>query len=400
MESTSLKRALSLPVLTFYGLGTVVGAGIYVLVGRVAAVAGMAAPLAFVLAAIVAAFTGLSYAELSSRLPKSAGEAAYVAEAFGSSWLSALTGYAVVLTGIVSAAAIANGFVGYARLFLALPHAVLLVGVVLALGAIAAWGIELAAGTAVAITVVELLGLAIVVGIAGDSLANLPEQAGKLWPGLSGDGWRAMGSAAVLAFYAFVGFEDMVNVAEEVKDPSRNMPRAISIVLVVVTVLYVLVALVAVLSLPLETLSRSEAPLADIVTQRSARGRTVVGALSMVAVINGALVQIVMASRVLYGMGKGGTAPRLLAAVHPARKTPLAATALSTGAVLCLALGVPIEPLARATSLIMLCVFALVNACALRLRRRPGAGIARYPAWVPALGLATCAAMLGAQILG
>ena len=396
-QAARLRRALTLPVLTLYGLGTIVGAGIYALVGKVASEAGTAAPVSFALAALVAAFTGLSYGELSARLPQSAGEASYVSAAWGQRSLSQLVGYAVVFTGLVSAAAIANGFVGYARLFVDAPASLLVGGQVVALGLIAAAGIELSAGLAVLVTCIELGGLLIVLAVAGDSLAALPARAAELWP--SQQAWSGVSAGAFLAFYAFVGFEDMVNMAEEVQDAPRAMPRAIVLSLSVATLLYVLIALVAVLGLPLQTLRNSDAPLAALVSARSTLGPSAIGLISMVAVVNGALVQLIMASRVLYGMGASGAAPGWLAHISHRTQTPLRATALVTATVLLLALAFPIVPLAKATSFIILTVFVLVNASLLKLKRADGPPPpVSYPTWVPFIGLLSCLAVLVSQL--
>ena len=183
MSEPTLKRSVRLPLLTLYGLGTILGAGIYVLIGEVAASAGTAAPSAFVLASVIAGFTALSYAELASRVPKSAGEAAYVDVAFQRHLLSRAVGWAVIITGIVSAATMSRGFVGYLNVFLDLPTPLVIVGVVCALGALAGWGISQSLFAAASITVLEIGGLVFVVAVAGDSFAALP----TAWPTLLPD---------------------------------------------------------------------------------------------------------------------------------------------------------------------------------------------------------------------
>ena len=235
-----LKRSLSLPLITFYGLGTIIGAGIYVLIGEVAGRAGMYAPFAFLLAAVVAAFSAFAYAELSARYPLSAGEAIYVKEAFHRRWLTIATGWSVVLIGTVSAAALANGFIGYLRLFVRLPNWLAISLLVVGLGLLAAWGISQSVWVATIITLVELGGLLIVLFVARDGLAVLPQRWGELIPPPTADVWTGIALGGFLAFYAFIGFEDMVNVAEEVKNPRRNLPLAIILALCVSTLLYML----------------------------------------------------------------------------------------------------------------------------------------------------------------
>ena len=395
-----LKRSLSLPLITFYGLGTIIGAGIYVLIGEVAGRAGMYAPFAFLLAAVVAAFSAFAYAELSARYPLSAGEAIYVKEAFHRRWLTIATGWSVVLIGTVSAAALANGFIGYLGLFVRLPDWLAISLLVVGLGLLAAWGISQSVWVATIITLVELGGLLIVLFVARDGLAVLPQRWGELIPPPTADVWTGIALGGFLAFYAFIGFEDMVNVAEEVKNPRRNLPLAIILALCVSTLLYMLVALTAVLALPIETLSQSTAPLATIIEYHGQRSPVSIGLISLVAVINGALIQIIMASRVMYGMARQNVAPQFFGNVNPFTRTPVRATIATTITVLVLALWLPLVTLAQITSFITLAVFALVNLALWRLKiitPKP-ADVVCYPLWVPVIGLFLCLSFMIAQL--
>jgi len=316
-NNVELKRSLTLPLITFYGLGTILGAGVYVLIGKITARAGLYTPVAFLFAALIAAFSAFSYAELSSRFPKSAGEAVYVQEGFHWRWLTTLVGYMVVLTGIVSAAAIANGFIGYLHLFVSISDHLAITLLVLGLGGLAIWGIIESVIIATIITLFEVGGLIFVLAIAGHSLQSLPDRWAELVPTLDGHVWGGILVGAFLAFYAFIGFEDMVNVAEEVKNPSRNLPIAILLALGISTILYILVSLVAVLALPVNELASSNAPLALIVQKTSHFSPTIIGIISLVAVVNGALVQIIMASRVMFGMAQQGNGPQHFAKINP-----------------------------------------------------------------------------------
>lgn len=400
-EPVQLKRSLSLPLITFYGIGTIVGAGIYVLIGEVAGRAGMYAPIAFALAALIAGFSAFSYAELSARHPRSAGEAVYVDEAFHRPLLSALTGWAVVLIGIVSAATIANGFVGYLDLFVQVPGKLAISGLVIALGLLAIWGISQSVWIATAITVLELMGLLMVLFLAGDSLAALPQRWSELIPPLGPTPWIGIVFGAFLAFYAFIGFEDMVNVAEEVKNPQRNLPLAIILALFITTGIYILVALAAVLGLSPEVLSQSKAPLATLIEKAGGHSPVSIGFISLIAVVNGALIQIIMASRVVYGMAQQHVAPATFAVVNPKTRTPIRATMLIMFAVLMLALWLPLVKLATITSFITLTVFALINLSLWRLKTRTPhpTGVLRNPLWVPVTGFILCAGFLLLQIL-
>jgi len=396
-----LKRALNLALLTFYGLGTILGAGIYVLVGKVAGIAGLYTPVAFLLAAAVAAVTAFSYAELASRLPKSAGEAVYVQEGFGLRSLSSAVGLLLVLAGVVSSATLAKGFFGYFQVFFELPEWLVITLLVAALGGLATWGIAESAIAATVATLIEIGGLLLIIAVSADSLATLPARLPELLPPFESAAWVGIAAGAFLAFYAFIGFEDMVNVAEEVKDPQRTLPRAIILAMATSTALYLLVATAAVLALPLTELASTDAPLALMFERATGQAPLAIVAISLFAVVNGALVQIIMGARVLYGMSETGWLPRWFGRVHARRRTPHHATAFVTAAVLILALWLPLVTLAKATSFTILIVFALIHAALLRIKRRgPAApGVRTYPAWIPATGCALTLAMLAFQTL-
>lgn len=400
-EQPSLKRALSLPMLVFYGLGTTIGAGIYALTGEIAGVAGYLAPLSFVIAAVMVGFTALSFAEMSARFPRAAGSALYVREGFSSRTLSTLVGLLVVLSGLTSSAALVNGFSGYFNQFFAVPHQVVVVGITLLLGALAAWGIRESVSVAALITLIEIGGLLLVIGVNLESLEKIP----SVWeqvvssPELK---WGSIYFGAILAFYAFIGFEDMVVVAEEVKEAERNLPRGILLTLGITTLLYVSLLLVAVTAMKPEELAASQAPLAALYSRGTGGEATILGLIGMFAIINGALIQIIMASRLLYGLASSGQLPRILARVNARTRTPLLATLLVTLVVLSLALAGDLGPLAAATSLMMLSVFALVNLSLLRVKRRqprPPA-IRTYPAWVPAIGFLISAGFVVTELAG
>ena len=387
-EPNPLKRSLSLPLLTFYGLGTILGAGIYVLVGKVAAHAGPYVPVAFLVAGLLALFSALSYAELAARYPKSGGAAVYVQAGFHHQPLSLFVGFLLILTGMVSSAALVNGFVGYLHVFTDTPAWLVIMLLVLGMGALAAWGIAESVAAAALITVIELGGLIFILVITGNHFADLPARFAEFVPPADLHVWNGIFLGAFLAFYAFIGFEDMVNVAEETKEPIRNVPFAILLALGIATLLYILVALAAVLALPASELARTEAPFALLYTQATGKAPTVISLLSLFAVVNGALIQIIMASRVLYGMSREGWLHVALGRVHPKRRTPLLATALVTLSVLVLALWLPLVTLAKATSFITLVAFSFINLALLRIKHRDPrpAGMRIYPVWVPWAG--------------
>lgn len=396
----ALKRTLTLPLLTFFGLGTILGAGIYVLVGEVAGLAGMHAPLAFVVAAVVASFTAFSYAELAARHPTSAAEAVYVQEGFGRPWLSMLAGALVLFAALASAAALANGFAAYLRLFVDVPAWTAVLAVLLALGALAAWGIHESARAAAVATLIEIGGLLLVVAVSGESLLALPQRLPELAPPLRGAAWPGIFLAAFVAFFAFIGFEDMANLAEEVIEPERTMPRAILLALAIATALYLLVAVTAVLALSRAELAGNDAPLALMYAKATGREPFFIGLIALFAVLNGALVLLIRAARVLHGLSARGWLPAGLGRVHPVRRTPMLATAIVTAATLVLALALPLVSLARATSAAILVVFCLINLALLRIRRRIPAppGVRVYPAAVPLVGCVLSLLLLAVQL--
>lgn len=365
------------------------------LTGKVAAEAGMFAPLAFVLAALIASVTAFSYAELSSRYPRSAGEAAYVLAAFSNRNLSRLTGWAIVLTGVVSAATLANGFVGYFQVFVVLPDQLIIFGVVASLGLLAIWGIKQSMNTAAAITLIEIVGLLIIIAVSSEQLATLPAQATSLIPDAGIAAWTGIMAGTFLAFYAFIGFEDMVNVAEEVVNPSITIPVAIGIAITFSTLLYFIVSVTAVLSLPLDELSNSTAPFA-LIMERNGYSSSLISLISLIAIVNGTLVQIIMASRVIYGMADQGSAPAWMASISHRTRTPVNATTMVTAIIMILALALPLVSLAKATSFIVLIVFAAVNLSLIRIKLHigPCENAFSCPIIMPIAGTVLCLGLL------
>jgi APA family basic amino acid/polyamine antiporter len=394
-QEQSLRRTLSLPLVTFYGLGNIIGAGIYVLVGKVVGVAGLFAPLSFLLAALLASLTAFSYAELSARFPLSAGAAVYVQEGLGIRLLPSVVGILIILAGIVSAATIMKGFAGYLQVFVPAPAGAAIPLMVMLLGGLAVWGIAVSVAAAALVTVLEVAGLLLIISVAAPGMATLGSLAAEL-PQLSEAAvLPGILMGAFLAFYAFIGFEDMVNVAEEVRQPERNLPRAILLALLISSVLYLLVSLAAITGLPAERLAAADAPLAVLYESVTGREPVVITLISMFAVVNGALIQIIMASRVCYGMARQHWLPVCFGRVHPRTRTPVMATVTVAALVLLAALWFPIEALAKATNFILLIVFALVNLSLWRLKRHAvTAESAAFcvPCWVPATGF--CASMV------
>ncbi len=396
---------MSFPLLVLYGLGTTVGAGIYALIGVTAGIAGYWTPVAFMLAGVLAAFTALSLAELSGRFPKAAGEAVYVEEGFAAPRLAVFVGLSMALAGTISAATVCRGFAGYVSAYSPVPAWLAIVFIVAVSGAVAARGIGETAWIAASLTVLEVGGLLLVIWVGRESLAELPTRGAELVPTLDATAWSAILGASVICFYAFLGFEDMINVAEEVKDVRRNLPRAIVWTLVATLVLYLMLTVAAVMTVPPGELGSSDAPLALIYERATGRTPWLLSAIGAIAMSNGALIQIVKSSRILYGLADRGELPSALGHVHPRSHTPLLATGLVVCVVLVLALTLPLGQLAKATSLITLLVFGLICAALVRVRAtRPATGGGfRVPIWIPWLGVFVNLGLVvfeGARMLG
>jgi amino acid transporter len=398
---TPLRRRLGLPLLVLYGVGITIGAGIYVLIGAVAGHAGGYAAWSFLLAAAAMAATVGSYAELATRYPVSAGEAAYARAAFKSHAAALVTGLTTVAIGIVSSATVALGAAGYIGQFVAWPPGVIVFVVVLTLGTVAAWGILESVLLASLFTLIEAGGLIVIivaalyagVDFAPAVLTPPPFESATL---------SGIAYASLLAFFAFIGFEDLANVVEEAKDPHHDIPRAMVWTLVITTALYVAIAAIAVTVVSPAALAASPAPLTLVFRAVTDISPITISLVAIVATLNTILAQMTMAARVIYGLGRQGELPAGAGRVHPRTGTPIVATAAIVIATIVLALFVPFERLAEWTSLATLLVFALVNLSLLLLRAGKVAAPAphvRVPLWIPVVGLVTCLAMMGAAVL-
>ncbi|MDA7948760.1 MAG: APC family permease [Hyphomicrobiaceae bacterium] len=404
IDQPGLRRALSLRLVVLYGLGVTIGAGIYVLIGATSGRAGIHAPFSFLIAALVMAPTAASFAELTSRMPVSAGEAAYVRHAFGSRGLALMVGLLVVTAGVVSAAAVAIGAAGYIRVFMDVPPDILTALVIVVMGLAAAWGIVESVSVAAILTLIEIAGLLLIIGAGLTHDPALVMRVSEVVPlTTEPDVWGGIFAAGLLAFFAFIGFEDMVNIAEEANEPLKTLPRAIFLTLLISTLLYVLVVSVAVLSVPIEGLAKSTAPLGFVYEQVTGGSPLVISAVAIVATLNGIIVQMIMASRVLYGLSSQGDLPAIIGRVNRVTRTPLVATGLVVGIVLLLGLVFPIEGLAEMTSRVTLTVFCLVNLSLIRVKFRgepvPKGGF-QVRMWVPVTGLLASLALLAHDIVG
>ena len=390
-------------MLLLYGLGTMVGGGFYALLGKVAGEADLATPLAFLVAGILALINAFTYAELSSRFPVSAGEAQYAEAAFHKKWLSIVVGLVVILTGVVSAATLAVATIGFLGDVVNAPYSLSIFLLILFLTGLCIWGVGESVFAVLIITVIEIVALFFVVFICRESFHSISEITSYVST-VPSNLFLLSGifSGAFLGFYAFIGFEDMANMAEEVKDAKASLPKAMVGSVVITTIIYVMVSTVAVLTVEPVELATANTPLAMVVQQAgNSTSTSFLVIASILTGLNGALVQIIMASRVLYGLGKLSPPIRFFSRVNKSTRTPVEATLFSGCAVLILALFFPLKSLAEATSAIILLLFAFLNLSLwkIKLTKAPSIGAKNYPFWLPIIGLFVCLAMLTIKVL-
>ena len=390
----TLKRRIGPGLLTAYGVGIMVGAGIYVLTGAAAGAAGVWAPLSFALAAIVAVPTALSFAELAARIPEAAGDSSYVEVGLRRHWLAMAVGAVNVIAGVVAAAAVLRGGVGYLTSVVDVPFVWGVVGLGAAMTLIALVGVLESLTFAAVMTVIEVIGLTLVIG-AGFAAAPVAD-----WSAPPAPEWSGVAAATIFAFFAFIGFDDMVNMAEETHAPGRTMPLAILGALAITGLLYMLVSLAAVRAVPREVLGVSERPLALVWEAGMGTSAAFLAAIAVAAALNGVLAQIVMAARVLFGLGKRSPGFAVFRKTHARFGTPVLGTVVIGAAVTASALTLPVAVLAEITTQALLIVFAIVNAALIGLKRRVPDGPFVVPMAVPLLGIITCVLTFMASFLG
>lgn len=391
-----LRRELGLFEVTVYGVGVILGAGIYAILGEATGLTGPSVVFSFLLAAGTAALTGLSYAEMASRFPKEEGDYLYVREGLESKRLSELTALMRLFVGVTSAAAVALAFGGYLRSFAPVPIIPAAIAVVLACGAVNLWGIRASARVNVLFTALEVLGLVIVVALGVTHWGAVDVTATPR--GLDG-----LVAAAFLTFFAYMGFESIVNISEETEDASTVIPRAIVISILVSTALYALVAVSAVSVVDWQLLGASDSPLAIVALQgHGPAAFSIVSGIALFATANTVLMILISTSRVLYGVSKTEyqSFPAVFSRVHPTRRIPHVAIALVTAVAVGLTFVGDIGIVAGWANLFLLLVFALVNAALLRIRytRSPTTGF-RAPLNVGRLSLTALGGLVTSLLL-
>jgi amino acid transporter len=402
--SIPLRRALGTRLLTIFVLGDVLGAGIYALVGEVGTEVGGAIWVAFTVALALALLTAFAYAELVTKYPQAAGSALYVDRAYGIPFVSFVVGFAVMCSGIASASTLARAFAGdYFEQFVDLPVVLVAVGFILVVAAVNLRGIVESVGVNVVLTAVEVAGLLLIVAIGVAALGEGDGDLGRNLESKQGESvFLAIVGGAALAFYALIGFEDSVNVAEEVREPGRAFPRALFGGLAIAGVVYLLVTLSASLVVPTDQLSGSSGPLLEVVREGPIDLPLKLFAfIALLAVANGALINMIMASRLVYGMARRELVPAAFGRVLRGRRTPHVAIAFTTAIAVVLISTGDLGELADTTVVLLLAVFAIVNVTVLVLRRDPvDHEHFRAPASLPALGALVSVVLLVDRVGG
>ena len=393
-KPSSLKRVIGRRMLLFFIIGDILGAGIYVLVGRVAGHVGGMLWLPFLLAFVLAVLTAAAYSELAGKYSQAAGAALYVNKAFKIPFVTFIVAFAVMMSGVTSAGVSAQAFGGrYLAEFVTLP---VIVGALIFLALVTLVnfvGISESVKVNVTLTVIEGSGLLVIVAIGIYALLTGEGDPGRALEFNPRSGaFLSVLQGTALAFFALLGFEDSVNLAEETKDPARDFPYALFGGIVVAAVIYMAVAFTAAMLVDTQTLTNSSGPLLEVVKVAGLPFPPKLFALiALFAVANTALMNMIMASRLVYGMACQRVVPSMFANVHPARGTPWVAILFTTAIAAVLVATGDIGGLAETTVILLLCVFALVNVSVLVLRRdRVDHEHFRAPTWMPVLGALVC----------
>lgn len=394
---TELKRVIGPKLLFFFVIGDILGTGIYALTGSVAGQIGGALWVPFVGAFLVAFLTAFSYLELVGKYPRAAGAALYTNRAFGIPFLTFIVAFTVMSSGITSASSAAVAFgQTYLKAFITLPTWAVAITFIVLLALVNFRGVGESLKANVVLTCIELSGLLIIIAIGGYAIGSGQGEPGRLIQVDTTDSGLllAITSATALAFFAMVGFEDSVNMAEECKEPTRIFPRAMLLGMGTAGLIYVLVAVSCSLLVPADRLAALESDALLEVVKVGAPGFPLglFAIIGLFSVINSALINMLMASRLVYGMAGEQIVPRVLGSVHHTRRTPWVSILFTSVIAVVLVSFVPLAGLAGTTSLLLLAVFTLVNVACLVLRRENAEhNHFQAPAWSPWLGALLCA---------
>lgn len=389
--SQKLARKLGGGALIIYGIGDILGAGIYALVGKVIGMAGVGAWVTFLLAALLATITGLSYAEMTARFPVSAGAAAFVRRAFTGRFMATFAGIMVLGTGLASAATVTVAFSNYLQQLIPFPPFIAQCLLILGVSFLSFWGIQESSRVNLVLTIIEVTGLLAVIAVgayllSGATSIELPSI------NLAEFKFPAALAGVTIAFYAYIGFEDLANLAEECKNPQRDLPRAILVSIAVSTIIYMAVTLVLLFTVPLTEIGVSKTPL--LLVFEAAHLPKVQPSFALVAILaitNTGLINLIMASRLMYGMSEEGLLPKVFGRVHAGRQTPWVGVSVAGLIVAILVFTGGLKILAQTTSLLIVLVFFLVHLSLLQVKRRsPEHGGFRIHPIFPIIGLVLC----------
>ncbi len=399
-KSSQLNRSIGLVALVLFGVGDILGAGIYGLVGKAAGQMGNAVWLAFLASMVAAGLTGLSYASLGSRYPVAGGASFIAQRAYQRVWLSYGVGLAILASGLTSMATATRVFSGYFQGLLGSEISIsfIIIGFALLLAGLVFWGIKESMLANAVCTVIELGGLLLIIIFGFRYIGSVDYFDATTVTNPTGDlGFSLILTGAVLTFYSFIGFEDILNVAEEVKDPKRNLPLGVLLAVSIASLIYMSISVIAVSVVPAHELANSKQPLVDVMKVSAPWfPSSVYSIIAMFAVANTALLNFVMGSRLIYGMSKQGLLPKVLSKVHGKTHTPYIATLGIFVILLALALSGEVTSLAKSTSLLLLLCFMLVNIALIILKKKAGEpqGSFEIPTFVPVLGALVCVGML------
>jgi len=362
----TLRRDIGLFEATTFGVGIILGAGIYALIGPASGLAGNSLWISFIIGAIVSSFTGLSYIELSTMFPKAAAEYVYAKKAFGRELWAFLLGWLIIFAGAVAASAVAIGFAGYLRSFITAPIIVIALLLILGLSLTNFLGIQESSRMNIAFTAVEISGLVLIIILGLSQMENTSINYFEAPLGIQG-----ILTASALVFFAYLGFEDVVNIAEEMKEPRKNIPKALILSILITTIFYVLLAFSVVNLADWNMLAASEAPLAYAASQVLGSNAFVgLSIIALFATANTVLILLIVGSRMIFGMSRGGALPKFLSKVHGGRGTPWVAVIVVMIASMFFIFLRDLELVAGITNFATFTIFSSVNVALIWLRYR------------------------------
>ncbi|MFA4855145.1 MAG: amino acid permease [archaeon] len=369
IHTPHLSRTLSMAEVVLYGLGVIFGAGIYALVGEAAGITGNMVWLSFIIAAMVASFTALSYCELSSIFPKTAAEYNYVKHTFNSDMLGFMMGWLSIFAAMLAIAAVSLGFAGYFAALFGTPIQLTAISLIALLSVVNLLGIKESARLNAVLTAVSVLGLLIIIAIGLPFFGSVDYFATAVPGEPISTAFNGVVVAAALIFFAFIGFEDIANISEETVNARHAIPKAIIIALSIATVIYILVSISVVSIVPWQELAASKAPISLVAgTVLGPAAETIFSFIALFATSSTVLILLIAVSRLLYGMSEGHTLPLVISRIHRKTKTPFVAIAISSVLAMFFVLAGELKHVAFITNFTVFAMFFMVNLSVIMLR--------------------------------